>query len=82
MNECFLIGKIIKLGDFRFIYGDRLVHKSAIVMYVMTMNKQVIKCIGFDEIADLIFRKDFKYVLIRGKVRTKGYVGISAIQKI
>ena len=82
MNECFLIGKIVKIGDFRFIRGDRLFHKSAIVLYVRTMDKQIIKCVGFDETADLISKKNFKYVFIKGRLKTKGYVKISEIFRI
>lgn len=79
MNECFLIGKIIKRGEFRFILGDNLYNKSAIELLLKTNNNQEIRCVAFDKIADFIYHKECKYVCIRGKLKTKGYVKISEI---
>lgn len=64
MNECFLLGEITKIGDFRFIYGEKLIHKSAIELTLKTLKNQAIKCVAFDNVADYIYRKDFKYVCI------------------
>ena len=82
MNEVYLIGKIIKLGEFRFIYGDVLVHKSLIKLWIETVDKNIIECWGYDDIADRILRNDFEMVMLRGEIKSKGYVVIKNIENI
>ena len=82
MNEVYLLGKIIKLGEFRFIYGDVLVHKSSIKLWLKTVDKNVIECWAYDDTADRILRSDFENVMLRGEIKSKGYVVIKNIERV
>lgn len=82
MNEVYLIGKVIKLGEFRFIYGDVLVHKSLIKLWIETTDENVIECWAYDDIADQVLRNDFNVVMLCGKIKSKGYVVINSIESI
>ena len=82
MNEVYLIGKVIKLGEFRFIYGDVLVHKSLIKLWIETADENVIECWAYDDMADPVLRHDFNVVMLCGKIKSKGYVVINSIESI
>ena len=82
MNEVYLFGKVIKLGEFRFIYGDALAHKSLIKLWIETADENVIECWAYDDIADQVLRNDFEIVMLCGKIKSKGYVVINSIESI
>lgn len=82
MNEVYLFGKVIKLGEFRFIYGDVLVHKSLIKLWIETTDENVIECWAYDDIADQVLRNDFEIVMLCGKIKSNGYVVINSIESI
>lgn len=83
MNEVYLFGKVIKLGEFRFIYGDALAHKSLIKLWIETADeKNVIECWAYDDLADQVLRNDFNVVMLCGKIKSKGYVVINSIESI
>lgn len=68
MNEVFLIGKIVEKVEFNFIYRGKNISKAETKLELS--NKSIIKIIGYNEIADYIYRKLDKdnRVFIRGKM--------------
>ena len=80
MNEVFLIGKVIKKGEFKFIYGKQSTQKSKVPLEIETIQGEKIKCEGYDKIADQILRKKLNWVIIHGKLKTSGIVQIKEIK--
>jgi hypothetical protein len=82
MNEGYFLGEIIDVGKFKFIYGGDLIHKSVICLKMKLIDGQIVNLRGYDEVADLILRNEFKFVYISGKLKTEGYIQIKEIEKI
>lgn len=85
MNKGFFIGKLIQKGDFRFILNKKKKHKSQIIGDIKLLDNTVIKFIGYDEMADYIYRKEFKYVYIYGnliEINKLFYIEIKEIKEV
>lgn len=82
MNIGFFIGTIANIDKFKFIYGDNLKHKSMIEILVNINESNLIKFRGYDDIADNILRNKYKFVFIKGILRTDGYIEIEYIKKL
>lgn len=67
MNEVFLIGKLIENVKFDFIIYSKK-YKSIARMKIETLDKQYIKIIVYNSLADFVFSKLKKldYVFING----------------
>lgn len=84
MNKVFLIGKIISDIEFDFIYGN-LTELSIAKLELELNSKSKIICIGYNEIADDIYRNKKKEdtIILEGKIisryenRNKGYIGLT-----
>ena len=78
MNEVFLIGKIITNIDFKFIINSKK-KKSIVNFEIESLNKQIIKIVAYNDVADLCYRKLHKdnNVFINGKLDTEGFVNIN-----
>lgn len=82
MNEVYLLGKVLKIGKFRFVYGKNLLHKSMMEMVIETVDNMKIVCRGYDNMADKILREEYSIVLIYGRLKTDGFVEIVSIEKV
>lgn len=82
MNEGFFIGQVIYVDKFKFIYSQKLIHKSVISIMLRLQDGEIVNFKGFDDIADKILRNDFKFVYIYGRLRTNGYIQIEEINEI
>lgn len=82
MNEVYLLGRVIEIGEFKFIYGGNLLHKSIIELVIETVSGTRIVCRGYDDVADRIFREEFGVVLIFGRLKSKGYVEVVSVEKL
>ena len=70
MNECFVLGKIISLVDFKFIINGKNI---AIAQFkVKLRNNSIIKVKAYNEIADYCYRelKINRSVFIYGYINT------------
>lgn len=89
MNRFFCIGKIIKKVNFNFFLNSRK-NISAADTFIEIQNSYnsnmstIIKIIGFNSLADKMYRKlqEGNNVLIYGRLTTKGYIEIIDFQKI
>lgn len=82
MNEGYFIGKVIETGKFKFVYGTDLSHKSVITLKIQLLDKQIIQIRGYDEVADKILRNEYKFICVRGMLRTEGFVQILEIERV
>ncbi len=82
MNEVFIIGKVISRVKFDFIYKGK--HISKAYCYIKLKNKSEVKVIGYDEIADFMYRevKQDNTVFIYGKLNSEGNVILYKIYTI
>ena len=69
MNECFLMGTIIKKVEFEFLYCDKK-HISIAKTEIELSNQSIIHIYGYDEMADKMLQKikEKEKVLIYGKL--------------
>jgi len=82
MNEVFLIGRIVKKIEFDFIYHGKNISKAETGLELS--NKSIIKIIGYNEIADYMYRKlniDTR-VFIEGKIQKEDGIVIKIIEII
>ena len=63
MNEVFLIGKILSDVEFSFIINDKK-KKSIVNFEMMTLRKQTIRMVAYNDVADYVYRKCNKYNVI------------------
>ena len=72
MNEVFLMGKIITEIKFDFLLENK--RKSIARFYIETLDKQKIKIIGYDNIADFCYCRLFRgnNILIYGMLNEDG----------
>ena len=87
MNECFFIGKIIKIGKFKFICSSKTKHMSEIKIKLKLLDGTIINVIGYDAVADYILRNvhNENIVFINGRVICKLkeiYIKMCHIEKI
>lgn len=68
MNKCFLIGKIIEKGKFKFILNKKVKHKSQIQFKIELSNGSIIDVLAYDRTADYILRKKIDWILIYGRL--------------
>lgn len=68
MNEVFVIGKVIEKIDFNFIYKRQYIVKSK--TKIELANKSIINIIGYDSIADFMYRniKVNDTIVVQGKL--------------
>ena len=69
MNRCFVIGKIIEKGNFKFILNKKIKHKSRIEVKIKLQRGNIVQAVAFDSIADYVLRKKLKNVFIYGSLR-------------
>ena len=71
MNICFIIGKIISQIEYKFIIKSK--NKAVVQLWVETDDDNKIYVIGYDEIADKIYRGFEKgnFIMFGGRVEEK-----------
>ena len=81
MNEVFLIGRLIENVDFDFIINSKK-YKSIARMKIETLDKQYIKIIAYNSLADFVSSrlKKLDYVFINGFL-CEDYVIAKALKK-
>ena len=74
MNEVFLMGKIITEIKFDFLLSNK--KKSITRFYIETLDKQKIKIIGYDNIADFCYSRLFKgnNIFVYGMLNEDGVI--------
>ena len=79
MNEVFIIGKVISKFDYRFIVNNK--KQFAKVEFEIKVDKQIIRVIGYNDIADFCLRylNENDNVFINGKLEYKIYINIKEI---
>ena len=82
MNDCFFIGKINKVGDFKFIFNGKGRNKAVIKIVLELVEGTIIECKGYDEIADDILRNGYEYVFINGVLKSDGIIRIISITEM
>lgn len=80
MNEVFIIGKVVSKVEFDFVYKG--IHISKAKCEIEISNKSKIEIIGYDNIADFMYRyvKTNKILFIYGYIVRNGVI-IEEIQK-
>ena len=81
MNLCILMGKIISDIEFKFIINSK--NKSIAEFEIETLNSNIAKVYGYNEVADYCYRKLSKNdsILIEGRISQNGKVEIKQIRK-
>ena len=81
MNIVIISGKIISDIDFNFIYNKdkKEKHTSIAVCKIKLENKSMINVYGYDEIADILYKNDFEYIYVEGRIDNNMMVEIYKI---
>lgn len=82
MNEVFIIGKVISKVDYRFIINNK--KQFAKVEFKVQVDKQIIRVIGYNNIADFCLRnlKEKDYILINGKISINSKIIVKYLEII
>ena len=82
MNLCIVMGKIISEIEFKFIIDSK--NKSIVEFEIETLDSNIVKIYGYNEIADYCYRKLSIYdnILIEGIVCQNVKVEIKQITKL
>ena len=67
MNECFLFVKRISNIEYKFIINRK--EKAIARFNGMLQNKSIITLYAYDNLADKLYQKKPKELLVRGKIR-------------
>ncbi len=81
MNEVFIMGKVVSKVEFDFIYKGT--HISKAKCEIKLNNKSKIQIIGYDEIADFMYRsiKENQVVFLYGNI-AKNTIIVKEVQKL
>lgn len=76
MNEVFVIGEIVSKVDFKFIYKGKNTSKAK--CNVQLNNGCIIEIIGYDEIADFMYKhiKEKQLIFAYGKLNNSGRISV------
>ena len=79
MNEIFIIGKVIRKVEYKFIINSK--KYFAKVEFEIELNKQRFQIKGYNNIADFCYRKLNKndMIFINGKIETNMIINIKSI---
>ena len=85
MNKCYLVGEIIEIFDYKFLYNSKI-HNSKIIFKIHTLQgdskkREIIRVNAYDEIADYFYRyfKEKDLISIEGTIRSGGEIEIHRI---
>lgn len=85
MNKCFFIGKLIEKENLKFILNKKKKHKSQIIGKMQLLDETIINIIGYDEMADYMYRNELEYIYISGsliEINNLFFVEIEEIKKV
>ncbi len=85
MNKCFFIGKMIEKENLKFILNKKKKHKSQITGKMQLLDETIVNFVGYDEMADYIYRNEFEYIYISGsliELNNLFYIEIEEIKKV
>ena len=75
MNEVFLIGKVLKEVEFKFIINSIRISKAKFSIKTVTDN-EIINIVAYDEIADYVYRnvKKEDTIMINGYIENNNVI--------
>lgn len=68
MNECFFLGKIVDIYNFKFIYNKTFKYKCIVKFKLELLNTEYIEILAFDELIDKVLINKFKFVYIHAEL--------------
>ncbi|MBR2745013.1 MAG: hypothetical protein IKE01_06970 [Clostridia bacterium] len=70
MNKCFFIGQVIEVQKFKFILNKNIKHKSEIGLKIKLLDKNCIRAVAYDGVADYVLRNIFcnSMVCVQGRM--------------
>ena len=79
MNEIFLIGQVISKIEYKFVVNSKKLFSKA--TFKIKVQNQEIKIKGYNEIADLCYRKlkEGSIIIMNGKIETDGEIAIKQL---
>ena len=81
MNEVFIIGRIKTEIDFKFIINSKK-YFSKVKFKIQTQDKQELKVVGYNSIADFALKhlKEQDTIIINGRLNTNMEIEVQEIQ--
>ena len=82
MNLCILTGKIISEIEFKFIINSK---NTSIAYFGLELsNKSIVRIIGYNEVADYIYRYLVcgDRICVAGQINSKGCINLKQVDKI
>lgn len=82
MNRVFCIGKLLEDVRYGFLLNVKMYSAATTLLeipeYYSSSNYTIIKIIGFNNIADRMYRRLEKnnFIILEGQISTKGYIEI------
>ena len=86
MNLCFIIGRIISEIKFDFVIGNKCFEKEkiSVVRFKIKVSENEINIIGYNNIADICYRRleNGNIIFLKGNIKTNGNIEIENIKLI
>ncbi len=83
MNEIYIIGTINGKIEFRFVVNNKR-YFSKVKFKLKTLDKQILKIVCYNDVADLILKniKERDKIIIRGRINSKSEIEIKEYNKV
>ncbi len=83
MNEIYIIGTINGKIEFKFVVNNKR-YFSKVKFKLKTLDKQILKIVCYNDVADLILKniKERDKIIIRGRINSKSKIEIKEYNKV
>ncbi len=83
MNEIYIIGTINGKIEFKFVVNNKR-YFSKVKFKLKTLDKQILKIVCYNDVADLILKniKERDKIIIRGRINSKSEIEIKEYNKV
>ena len=83
MNEIYIIGTINGKIEFKFVVNNKR-YFSKVKFKLKTVDKQILKIVCYNDVADLILKniKERDKIIIRGRINSKSEIEIKEYNKV
>ena len=83
MNEIYIIGTINGKIEFKFVVNNKR-YFSKVKFKIKTLDKQILKIVCYNDVADLILKniKERDKIIIRGRINSKSEIEIKEYNKV
>ena len=83
MNEIYIIGTINEKIEFKFVVNNKR-YFSKVKFKLKTLDKQILKIVCYNDVADLILKniKERDKIIIRGRINSKSEIEIKEYNKV